>query len=240
MLQRIPAFEFGDTAKSVRQFIYEFWCAHGRGPNLRDVHEGTGLDRNEIIAAYRELELGLIVVVDHTTQNANLLKCQPFSSYPSQVQVVVDGDFHSFAGCAMEAMAVSAMPPFAGKDIGLESYCACCLAPVSLVARDGSIVSRSDPAIEIHVSTHPDTWGVPNIVHMCDGMNFVLGADHAAAHERAVGRRGVRFSLDQATQFVSATARSRMHDYDWPPTPLRGDWVLAAIDKIGVDTSNWR
>ena len=46
-------------------------------------HEGTGLSREQIIAAYKQLDLGVICVVDHDTQNFNLLKVQPFSSFPS-------------------------------------------------------------------------------------------------------------------------------------------------------------
>ena len=121
MPQDVPAFEFSDEAKRLRAFVYEHWCANGRGPNLRVVHEGTGLDRRQIVQAYKELQLGIICVVDQDTQNINMLKFQPFSSFPSQVEVHLDGRFHCYAGCAMESMAISKMPPFAGKEVRLES-----------------------------------------------------------------------------------------------------------------------
>jgi len=111
MPQNVPPFEFSDTAKQLRQFVYEFWCEHGRGPNLRAVHEGTGLDRRQIVQGYKELQLGIICVVDQDSVNVNLLKFQPFSSFPSQVEVWIDGDFHSYAGCALESVAISKMPP---------------------------------------------------------------------------------------------------------------------------------
>ncbi len=185
MPQNVPEFRFSDDALRLRQFLYEHWCAHGRGPNLRAAHQATGLTRERLIEVYRELDLGLICTVDHATQNCNLLKLQPFSSYPSQVEVFVGGKFHSWAGCAMESVALSRMPPFAGKEVRLESYCACCLAPVSLATRDGDIVSRVPEPVLIHVSTSPREWNTTNIVCMCDSMNYVADAEHAGRRARA-------------------------------------------------------
>ena len=45
-------------------------------------------------------------IVDQDTQNFNLLKAPPFSSYPSQAQIHLDGVFHCYAGCAMESLAI--------------------------------------------------------------------------------------------------------------------------------------
>ena len=179
MTQQVPEFQFGDDALKLRQFLYEFWCANGRGPNLRAACEGTGLSRQRLLDAYRQLDLGVICVVDHDSQNANLLKLQPFSSYPSQVEVHIDGRFHSYAGCAMESVAISRMPPFAGKEIRLESYCACCLEPVTIVAKDGEMLSKKPEGVLIHVSASPRDWNKTNIVSMCDSMNFVHDASHA-------------------------------------------------------------
>ena len=111
MPQNVPAFQFSDDAKKVRQFIYEHWCREGRGPNLREAHEATGLARERLVEVYRELDLGLIITIQQDTQNVAILKCQPFSSYPSQVAVHLDGRFHCWAGCAMESIAISKMPP---------------------------------------------------------------------------------------------------------------------------------
>ena len=127
MPQNVPTFEFSDRAKQVRAFIFDFWCEHGRAPTLREMHEGTELDRHQIIQAYKELQLGIVITVDENTQNCNLLKAPPFSSYPSQVRAYIDDEFHSFVGCASESVAFSHMPPFKDREIRLESHCACCL-----------------------------------------------------------------------------------------------------------------
>src|SRR5262249_19394471 len=207
--QNVPPFQFSDDAKRVRQVIYEHWCAHGRGPNLRAVHEANGLSRVRLAEVYRELDLGLILTLDQRTNQLAILKCQPFSSYPSQVEVYVDGRFHCWAGCAMESIAISRMPPFANTDLRLASYCACCLAPISLAARDGEVRPAAGPSPLVHVSTTPREWNGSDIVCMCDSMNFVLDADHARAYERQIARRGVVFTLDQARRFVAGTGENR-------------------------------
>ena len=239
MTQQVPEFQFGDDALKLRQFVYEYWAEHGRAPNLRAAHEGTGLSRERIIEAYKQLDLGIICVVDHDTQNYNLLKAQPFSSFPSQVEVHIDGRFHCYAGCAMESMAISRMPPFAGKEVRLESYCACCLAPVTISTRDGEILSQRPDGVLIHVSTSPWDWNKTNIVSMCDSMNFVLDAEHAAAYEKKISRLGVLFRLEQAQRFVADTAKNRMHRYDWPPARVVPERIIAGIRALGVDVTNW-
>jgi hypothetical protein len=239
MTQQVPEFQFGEDALKLRQFLYQYWCDNGHGPNLRAAHEGTGLSREQILQAYRQLDLGIICVVDHDSQNCNLLKAQPFSSFPSQVEVHIDGRFHCYAGCAMESMAISKMPAFAGKEIRLESYCVCCLAPVTIVTRDGEILSCSPESVLIHVSASPSDWNKTNIVSMCDSMNFVADAEHATAYEKKICRRGVLFRLDQAQRFVADTAKNRMHRYDWPPARVIPERIIAGIRALGVDVTNW-
>jgi hypothetical protein len=239
MPQRIPAFELSDDAKRVRAFLYEHWCEHGRGPNLRGVHEATGLSRPQIVDAYKELELAIMLVADLSTQNVNVLKVMPFSSFPSQVEVWIDGQFHSYAGCAMESVAISKMPPFGGKEVRVESYCACCLAPVTAVFKDGDLLSCTPESTLIHVSQAPWDWGIPTLVPMCDAMNYVHDADHAAAYERTVARRGVLFTFPQAKLFVSGTSGKRMWDHDWGPERMEPAPILDGLRRLGIDVGNW-
>lgn len=239
MPQNVPPFEWTDNAVRLRAFVYDHWCEHGRGPTLRDVHEALGLDRWAIVQAYKELQLGLICVVDQDTQNCNVLKFQPFSSFPSQVKGYVDGAFHSFVGCAMEAMAFNQMPPFAGRDVRVEGWCACCFEPIAFHATDGEITRAEPGEVFVHVSRSPYFWANTDITGMCDSMNFVLDAEHAERYERQVGIRGVLFSLEQAQWFTSATAKERMHNHHWPPGQLVPDAVIKIVRKLGVDTTNW-
>lgn len=236
--QNIPVFEWTEHALQVRAFLYQYWCDNGHGPTLRRVHEATGLSREEIIAAYKQLAFGEIVF-DQMTQGFSMLKCPPFSSYPTGVEVHIDGKFHAFAGCAMESVAISKMPPFAGKQLHLESYCACCLEPITLDFRDGELLARSADSVLIHVSMPPEQWGIPSVMPMCDAMNYVLDADHAGRYERKIGKRGVVFTIEQAQPFVAGVANNRMWDYHWYPGPMRPDTIFDGIKALGVDVSTW-
>jgi len=239
MAQNVPEFRFGDDALRLRQVVYEHWCTHGRGPNLRAVHAATGLSRERIVAAYQELELGIMCTVHPHTQNVNLLKAPPFSSYPTQAELHVDGRFHSWAGCAMESLAACMMPPFAGKEVRVESYCACCLAPVHVITRDGETLAHEPESLLVHVSTSPREWNLPDIVAMCDSMNFVLDETHAGRYDAMLGRRGVRFTMEQARRFVTPTGKARMWQYDRAPDYIRPEKIVAGIRALGVDTTAW-
>lgn len=240
MPQNVPAFEWSEDALRLRQFVYEFWCEHGVGPTLRDVREGVGLDRRRARQAYKELQLGTICVVDQDSQNCDVLKFQPFSSFPSQVKAYVDDRFHSFAGCAMEAVAMSRMPPFEGREVRLESFCACCLEPITLRSKSLEIQSVEPDTTLIHVGLNPDEWNNVDIRRMCDAMNFVIDADHAERYELGAGRRGVLYTLDQATEFVRGTAEARMHDYHWGVTPVIPEVIVDFAEGLGVDVRVWK
>ena len=195
---------------SCAPFVYEFWCEHGHGPNLRAAREGTGLDRRTIIQAYKELQLGIICVVDQDSQNCNVLKFQPFSSFPSQVEVWIDGEFHSFAGCALESVAISRMPPFAGKELTLKSYCACCLGPIDAASATDGVVTPAAASTLVHVSTSPWDWNNNDIVHQCDSMNYVIDAAHAERYER-IDQPSGRVAHDRADRDVREGHRRRAH-----------------------------
>lgn len=239
MPQHAAEFRFSDDALRLRQFVYEFWCQHGHGPNLRAAHEATGLSRRGIAQAYEQLDVGIMCTVDLDTQNLNLLKAPPFSSYPTQAQVFIDDRFHCYAGCAMESLAICMMPPFAGKLVRIESYCCCCLAPVSAVTRDGETLSHTPDSALVHVSTSPREWHTKSIIPMCDSMNFVIDPEHAARYEASIRRRGVRFTMEQARRFITPTGKARMWQYDRPPDTIRPERIIAGIRALGVDVSGW-
>ena len=236
--QGVPAFQWSEGALKVRGYLYQYWCDNGRGPTLRQVHEAIGFSREQIIAAYKELAFGEIVF-DENSQNFYMLKCPPFSSMPTQVQVFIDGKFHSFAGCAMESVALSRMPPFKDKEVRLESFCACCLKPISLLMKNGEALQKNPGTILIHVSKPLAEWGIPTVMPMCDSMNYVLDARHAERYERMIGRRGVTFTIEQARPFVKGVADNRMWDFHWTPGPMTPEKVGEHIHNQGVDMSNW-
>jgi hypothetical protein len=239
MPHNVPGFEFSDDAMKCRAFIFDFWCEHGRGPTLREVKEETGFDRRRILEAYKELQLGIVITVNEDTQNGNLLKAPPFSSFPSQVRAYIDDEFHSFVGCASEAVAFSHMPPFKDKTVRLESHCACCLEPVTLISKNFELQSVTPATTMLHISLSPYDWNNVDMLRMCDSMNYVIDADHADRYERQTSSRGILVNFDQAKMFVQGVANERMHNYHWKPGVLNPKAVIKGFRMMGVDTSPW-
>ena len=234
----VPHFEFSEPALALREFNYEHWCEHGHGPNLRDVHEALGLGRREIIQLYKELALGIVCTIDPDSMNCPVLRFQPFASFPSQVRAYVDGEFHSYAGCSMEAVAFSNMPPFKDRECRLESYCMCCLEPIAFTSMNGQVVDAPESLL-FHVSTSPYDWFNNDLMIQCDSMNFVIDADHAERFERETCRRGVVYTLDQALTFVSNSVGERMWTRNRPSEHMDPAEVVEYVKSLGVDVTNW-
>src|SRR5690606_34874672 len=114
------------------------------------------------------------------------------------------------------SVAFSRTPNMNNRDVTIESYCACCLAPVSLTWNNGELLrsTPSEPPL-IHVSKHPNDWAIPSVWTMCDSMNFVLDEEHARRYEAQQSRRGVLFTLEQAKPFVAVAGDHRHWEYDW-------------------------
>jgi hypothetical protein len=239
MPQYVQPFEFTDDALQLRQFIFEYWCGRKVAPNLRNIHEALGFDRRRTQQALKQLQLGIMVVVNQETQNCDLLKAPPFSSFPSQVELYIDDEFHSYIGCASEAMAVSNMPPFQGKECRLEAFCACCLEPITIVDRSFEMLSCEPEGVLWHVSRSPWDWGDIDMGSMCDAMNFVLDAEHAERYERQIGVRGVHCPIEAGKEFVRYTAEIRMHDYHWPPGIMDPALIIERFRDLGCDVSAW-
>ena len=157
MAHYVPPMQWSERALTVRAFIFDYWADHGQGPNLRRVGEGTGLSRRDITQAYKELQTGIVMVVDQDSPNCDILKIPPYSAFPSQVEMYIDDRFHSFIGCAHEAVAVSKMPHFAGQEVRLESYCACCLEPITFWSRDFEITKMTPDEPLVHCATPAPT-----------------------------------------------------------------------------------
>lgn len=239
MPQNVPTFQLTDKALKVRKFLYDYWCATGHGPNLRDVHEATGLTRLQILMAYRELDLGNVLNFDKQTQSAINLKCPPFSASPSHVKIFVDRRFLAYSGCALESLAASKLPPLAANNVQLESYCPCCMKPISVPVRNGVVLEASPASALVHISSSPWDWDVTDFLQQCDSMTYAIDADHADRYEHQISRRGVLLTLEQACHMIADIGSKRMWDYNWHHPPTKPEDTIASIKALGVDVSSW-
>jgi hypothetical protein len=191
------------------------------------------------VRAYRELQLGICCCIDLFSNQANVYRFLPFSSFPTPVKALLDGKFHSFCGCALETPSFSKLPPFKDRTVTFESYCVCCFEPLRFDAVNGAMVDQSPAEFLVHVSTSPYDWQLVDTNYQCDSFNFVLDADHAERYERQVGRRGVVFTLEQAHKFAGGSGDKRMWNYHWPPEVSSPTSVIEGARGLGVDVSAW-
>ena len=131
------------------------------------------------------------------------------------------------------------MPPFKDKSVRLESHCACCFAPITLISKNFEMQSVTPPGIFLHISLSPYDWNNVDMSRMCDSMNYVLDAEHAERYERQTATRGVLVNLDQAKLFVQNVANERMYNFHWKPGRLNPRAVIKGFEMMGVDTSPW-
>lgn len=239
MSQYVPRLDWTERALRVRQFVFDFWSESGRPPNLRQVKEGTHLGRRDIVQAYKELQTGIVVVVDQDSPNCDLLKAPPFSAFPSQVEMFIDEKFHSFIGCAHEAVAVSKMPQFEGKEVRLESYCACCLEPITLWSKEFEITKTQPRNPLVHCATPVWDWVHYDMKSMCDNVNLVMDEEHARRYELQIGRRGILFTLDQVRDYVEPAVGIRGWDYHWPSQSMDPERLIERLKELGIDLSPW-
>jgi len=191
------------------------------------------------VQALKLLQTGIVVVVDQDSPNCDILKAPPYSAFPSQVEMYVDDKFHSFIGCAHEAVAVSNMPAFFGREVRLESYCACCLKPITFWSNSFEI-QRTEPANPlVHIAVPMWDWVHDDMKAMCDNTNLVIDRDHAERYEQMIGRRGVFMTLDQVRSYVSPSVGTRGWDYHWPPQSMNPEAIIDRMHALGVDLTAW-
>ena len=239
MAQYVPGFEWTEESLVVRKFIFDFWAETGRGPNLRQAHEGTGLSRRDLVQAYKELQTGIVMVVDQDSPNCDILKIPPYSAFPSQVELYVDDRFHSFIGCAHEAVAVSNMPHFKGKEVRLESYCACCLKPITFWSQEFTITRMVPDQPLVHVAQPVWDWVHDDMKAMCDNVNLVIDMDHALEYEKQIGRRGIVFTMQQVRDYVEPAVGIRGWDYHWRAQSMNPERLIDRMKALGIDLSPW-
>ena len=112
-----PEIEWTEDALQLRQFVFDYWGENKRAPNLAAMHAGTGIERRRLMGGAQASAAGIVFVIDEASPNCDILKAPPFSAFPSQVEMYLDGEFHSYIGCAHEGIGVSWTPYFRGREV---------------------------------------------------------------------------------------------------------------------------
>jgi hypothetical protein len=80
----------------------------------------------------------------------------PFSSLPTLYRISIEGAPHGYAQCGLEALAVSTL--FPGREVRIDSLCPDCGESISLVMREGELLSVSPEGVVAHINVPVSQW----------------------------------------------------------------------------------
>lgn len=235
------AFSWSGPARDLLYDILRFWAENGRGPNLKDLHLMTGGTRGTIRQLLLELQAGFGLAFADDRLQLNITKAPPFSAVPTPVSAFVDDRFHTYLGCAAEALTVGNLPMFQDRQLSIRTYCACCYAAMSLDVRGIEVLGSSPASPVVVIAGSPWDWG-PGVPcdRVCDAFHFVLDNAHADRFQQQIGRRSVVASLGQMRMVSAGTAARRMHADDFGPIRRSPVDFIEHVGACGVDVDVWR
>jgi hypothetical protein len=139
------------TADEIRHEVYRRTAATGRPPRAAELAKALGVDRTEVLDAFRRLrELKLLYLA---AESGEIAMAPPFSAVPTPFAVRA-ADRTYFANCVWDAYGVAAA---LNADADIEASCACCGEPLSLAVRDGLPVEPEGGAVA-HFAVPAAQW----------------------------------------------------------------------------------
>jgi hypothetical protein len=122
----------------VRRHVYFSVVAHGRPPTSAETADALKFVEHEAAAAYRRLhDAHAIVLFPGVTE---IWMANPFCFAPTPHRVISGGRAWTGA-CAWDALGIPGALHGGGR---IESACACCGEPLTLVVDDGRLVDGAD------------------------------------------------------------------------------------------------
>lgn len=129
----------------VRRHVYFSVVANGQPPTPAETASQLDVDEPEVAAAYRRLhDAHAFVLFPGTT---DVWMAHPWCFAPTPHRVEAGGRTWT-ATCAWDALGI---PGALHGDGRIESECACCGEPVTLVVRDGVVVESADLLVHLLV-----------------------------------------------------------------------------------------
>ena len=112
--------EVDDQALAVRNLTYALFVELGRAPSAEEVGRAAGLDRDELVARWRDLHAAHALVLKPAT--AEIRMANPFSAVPTAFRVEAAGRWW-YGNCAWDALGICAALQVDGR---IETSCPDC------------------------------------------------------------------------------------------------------------------
>ena len=239
--------ELYTKAKDVRKSILDLVLNEGVCPSTQDLTKMHDLAPEELSKVFRDLEAGIVIAVQRkshagithfmeekleaaTPEIGEVFYARPFSTFKNHLRITVDGQQKWFGECAVECCGISSM--FPGKEVVVESVCRQTKKPITIVQKDGHILSYEPNTLRVHMGhalrTLPD-----RILSWCDYNSFFSSEEAVNEwrknnpHVRGITRDPVTLS-----HFVRLAAAGRLnYDYGLKVPILT---MLMNVKKLGL------
>jgi len=151
--------------------IFKTILTSGEAPTVKELGKVLKASDEEIIRVLDSLEDVDMLLRKRGTQQ--IVSIYPFSLVPTRHQIILDDGKKLFAMCAVDA---AGMPNMFDENAKVVSRCDWCKSEITLDIRDGEVVARSHPDIQIWNVEKPGEG--PDAEACCPVISFFCSAGH--------------------------------------------------------------
>lgn len=235
------------TAKNVRKSILDLVLNEGVCPSTQDLTKMYGLAPEELSKVFRDLEASVVIAVQQKShagithfmeekletgapEIGEVFYARPFSTFKNHLRITVAGEQKWFGECAVECCGISSM--FPGKEVVVESVCRQTKKPITLIMKDGNVLSYEPKTLRVHMG-YPARELADRILSWCDYNSFFCSEDAVKEwRKKHPNVRGVTRDPVTVSHLVRMVAAGRLnYDYQMklPILPM-----LMNMKKIGM------
>jgi hypothetical protein len=219
----------GDS-KALRKYVFDHFYEHSTAPTLEETMQRFGLSRKEAFAGFKQLEMDHHILLVPGTQR--ILMANPYSAVSTPFRDYI-GDRMYFANCAWDTVSMHVM---IAKETRVESYCHHCAEPISILLRNGKVVSSLPRDPRIFLSMPVARW-YENLVNTCsNNMVYFASEDHMSQWLNENPLEGESLSVENMAEVCQPLSKGRM-ELDWQRPPK--EEVMAYWDSVGMTSGFW-
>jgi hypothetical protein len=192
---RIEEAHLNHIEDETRKYILREFAAHGRPPAISDLKENMELPS---IGAVRRIVKRLHEADILMKEGDEIISAYPFSAKATRHRVAFEDGREVYALCATDALGIHFM---LHRPITVHSRCPACENEMTIVMRDGGVVSSDPEGIVQFVSSSGQCGCTAKT--FCPFMNFFCSKAHVAIwRERNPARgKGELYSLRQTLKY---------------------------------------
>lgn len=183
--------------KALLGYLWRSWADKGSPPRLKELARTLGLFPVNMDILLESLERKDYIRRDEKT--GIIVVAYPFSARPTPHHVVLRGDRHLFAICAINALGSSQILQ---QDVTIASLCPSCQAQIVLEVRQGKISSvRPETAVVLDtlpMGLYDPRKGCTLAETYCRSTNFFCSREDALSWTAQEGPEGKVLHLDEA------------------------------------------